>query len=284
MSKSIPSEVALVSAVAALSCNTPQSRAPEDGAAAASSVVVVEPQARAKAGESSRVEEAPAEPEPERLDKLRENAAWGRLRSVWRALDDVEPARPKATGFRGAYAGSLDAKRAEALSHEADGAIRALRTEDLLSEAEAQYFRQAVTVRTQNMVRGFAHLSIMHRLPPPYISEKASSAARLERKIDVLLALRKQGKIGSRELALALEQVQDEAVTLHVVSSLSRKGSPIGPRVAPKEGETMLEAMQRRIVETEADGGAVDAPIADIVAKAEALVPKIRELIAELER
>lgn len=277
------SEVAIVSAVAVFSCNSSQGRTPNDNETAASSVVVVAPGPAPTTAPERVVEGADETGRSPRIAALRGNPSWDRFKRIWRELDDVAPRGAKGSLGELSYARSLDDERAPKLSQQADEALRQLNADQLLSEGEADFLRRTMQLRIQNMTHGFMHLMMMHRMPAPFETEQASSAERLERKLDVLVDLRADGKIGSEEFGLALAEVQRESITLYVASEMARQGYAAPAIVHPVDGEAFLAEMERKLAEARADGGS-DGPTARLVQESKTLVPAIRELLAELER
>lgn len=277
------SEVAIVSAVAVLSCNSSPSRIPNDNETAASSVVVVAPGPAATAAQERSVEGAAEASGSRRIAALRGNPSWDRFKRIWRELDDVAPRESKGSLGELSYVRSLDHEQAPRLSQQADDALRRLSADQLLSDGEADFLRRTMQLRIGNMTHGFMPLMMMHRMPAPFETEQASSAERLERKLDVLVKLRTDGKIGSKEFDLALEETQREAITLYVASAMVGQGYAAPAIVHPVDGEAFLAEMERKLGEARADGGA-DGPTARFVEESKALVPAIRGLVAELER
>lgn len=270
-------EVAFVSAVTALACNGPQQRPPQESAPVASVVVPAAPQSSEAA-----VVEAPQPGGNARADALRENETWDQFKVLWRQLDDIEPKGGSGMPGIGAYAGSIDSVRGQALSEDADRMLRKLEEDQLLSKAEARVLRQITNLRIQNLVRGFTHLMMMHRMPPPYTTDTAASVERLERKIDELIALRKEGKIGTSELRLSLEAIQREAITLYVLGSLGHRFERVAG-LPTTEGDAMLKLLEQRVTEARQDGN-LDEELVQLVEEARTLVPAIRELVATLEQ
>jgi len=241
--------------------------------------VVVVP-AAPKGSEASVVEE-PQNGGSDRAEVLGANETWARFKVLWRKLDDIEPKGGSGMPGAGAYAGSMDSAQGQALSEDADRLLRKLEEDLLLTTAEARFLRQITNLRIQNLVRGFTHLMMMHRMPPPYTMDKAASVERLERKIDELMALRKEGKIGSSELQLSLGAIQREAVTAYVLGSLGHRFERIAG-LPTTDGEAMLKHLERRVAEARQDGGLDDE--VRLVEEARPLVPAIRELIVALEQ
>jgi len=277
MAKPTRPQVALVSAVTALSCNGPQQRPVQESAPVSSVVVVPAAPSESEVG----VVEAPQNLDTARAELLATNESWAQFKILWRKLDDIEPKSGSGMPGDGAYAGTMDSARGVALSEEADRLLRKLEQDLLLSTAEARFLRQLTNLRIHNLVRGFMHLMTMHMMPPPYTMDKAASVERLERKIDALLALRKEGRIGSSELRLSLEAIQREAITAYVLGSLGHRFERIAG-LPTTDGEAMLKHLAQRVAEAGQDGGLGNE--AQLVEEARTLVPAIRDLIAALEQ
>ncbi|MBW2458379.1 MAG: hypothetical protein JRI68_28005 [Deltaproteobacteria bacterium] len=201
---------------------------------------------------------------------------------MWRELDAIAPpAKPALQP----YGGAVPSARAEALSTRSERLVQRLERERLLTAQEAAFFREITGLRLQNMDHGFMRLMVLHTMPPPFLSAKVASVNRLEQQIDALIELRQKEQIADEQMALALDRVQQEAVTLFVLDSLSRElGMTFQLPVTLADGETMLAELARKVDEARSDGGVGDERLAPVLAEAKALVPAIHALVAELER
>ena len=283
-----PKVGALVSAVAAISCNGGQN-ASQTTTPPKSPTVEVQPAADGSMSAAPPDGSAPADSTTAyeaRLAKLRGRTEGREFKKLWRDLDAVvPPAEDAGASGREVYADAIDSSRADGLSKSLDELATTLEQSKLLSGEEVAFFRHAASTRIRNMLQGSMPLMVMHRMPPPYAWQKFASVDQLEQRIDLLVELRKRGKMSTDEYRLALEQVRREAVTLYVVYELGRGGYTMAPaKIEVTDGPRMLVEIEKRAAQAVGDAGPHDRHLKEIVARAKTLVPAIRALITELER
>jgi hypothetical protein len=284
-----PTVGALVSAVAAISCNGSQSGS-QSQTPTTSPTVQVQPaadSAMSAAPTTAGPAAGSAGAEESRLAELRARAEWRAFKALWRELDAISPPKGDAGRRleREVYAHAIDADQAGELSKRLAEVGPRLEQSKLLSPEQAAFLRHLASARIRNMRQGSMPLMVMHRMPPPYAWKKVVSVDKLEQRIDVLVDLRAKGRLSASEYDLALEQVRREAVTSYVLYEIGRGGYAMGAEtIEVTDGESMLAEMARRSVDAGADAGAHEQLLRDIATRAKALVPAVRALITELER
>ncbi|MBW2527790.1 MAG: hypothetical protein JRI23_26655 [Deltaproteobacteria bacterium] len=284
-----PQVGALVSAIAAASCNGAQPAGPRQTPAP---TVSVEPGSGTAMSAEPMATGVPADgagADP-RVVELRTRGEWRGFKALWRELDEIDP--PEADGGSPAgwygserYARAIDRERADGLSKRLADGVAMLEQAKVLSADETAFLRQLANTRIKNMLQGSQPLMVMHRMPPAYASRTYGSVDRLEQRIDVLVGLRNEGQLSGTEYSQALADVEREAVTCYVLYELGREGYELrGPRLEAAEGERMLAEIERRVAAAGADAGPPAASYERVAKRAKALLPAVRMLIVELER
>ncbi len=145
---------------------------------------------------------------------------------------------------------------------------------------------------------------MMTRMMQPQSVIKRENAIRdLERKIDVLIKLRKKGKVDKKEFAQALTNIQADVRTFSILDTISKHYIRYYPVWGVRETDPKVDIIEKRITAFEKhytdyrkkrEEGKKDTRYKDLDAKyketKEALaevkkaLPFLNELIADLER
>lgn len=226
----------------------------------------------------------------ERLSELLALPAWQDFKALWQRLDEVLP----NDGGSSSHASTISAEERAQWLLELDSSLRAIEQSGTLNDDELLFLRRATTARVEVMMDGgYLYEMFYHRLPFPFELETEDSIARLETKIDTLLALRERCQVDGDAYQRALEQIEREAITFFAVAQLadaiSRETSV--PQVAPGvEGAELVAELEAQLTNLRESSSGDDAALAEIAAMQERLAAVRRtldalpQLVRELER
>jgi len=159
----------------------------------------------------------------ERLAGLSETQEWSRFKAFWKKLDQVEPKKKEDNSIVGEYYGSITYDESENLRAELEkliAGLKKLKRKKLVSSLEVELLGKICRKRIDYLHSGLQ--SMMTRMmPPPLLTDKENSISDLERHIDVLLELKKNGKIKSDEFQQALSIVKEDIKLYSILDTLS---------------------------------------------------------------
>jgi hypothetical protein len=167
----------------------------------------------------------------ERLTKLNALSAWQKFKYLWKKLDNIPPKKREVQEYFNEhydeYSGAIKQTEADSLKIELDETLENLKTisdENLISKKEIGLLDKISRERFQYMSWGLS--SMVTRMMPSYFSiNRDESIKDLERKIDVLLALKKNNTIDEKEFIQALENIQKDIEVFTMLNLINSGGS-----------------------------------------------------------
>lgn len=253
-------------------------------------------------------------PGSERLAKLNALDTWTKFKTFWKKLDNISPKEKNISGNNdtgkifGEYSNSIDQAEISSLNAEMNETLKNLEmisNENLISKKEITLLNNICRERFQYMTWGLS--SMVTRMAPSYFSvNRDESIKDLERKIDILLMLKKNNIINEKEFTQALENIQKDIEIFAVLDSIDSGGSyyyssykygrtadisrPIESYINDFE-KTYLEYQElmksQNTKETLADKESMEQRYRTIkkdIEETKAIFPLLRELIADLEQ
>jgi hypothetical protein len=168
---------------------------------------------------------------PQRIIDLNKTTEWKEFKTFWKSIDRLEP----GTGFNfGSAMPYLYTKDMiyDKLYHIEDSlkkqiqvlnpGLQNLANKDLLDTLEVRLLREICLARVDYLCNGKA--SLMTRMvPSPSIIETENSIEMLEHRADLLLDLKKKGKIDTTEFNSALKNIQYEIERFSVFNLFEKR-------------------------------------------------------------
>ena len=150
------------------------------------------------------------------LSGLFRNIFWKRFKIWWRRIGRINPKGKRKGGlFSSApYAMSISTEQYKVFSADLKAYIRGLEFAGLPT-TEAKLLRYMLMERLSNLRMGPRSM-FTRMMPSPNTIEKEKSLQRLEKNIDLLIRLRRQGKINSREFRKSLKRVKQDIILISV--------------------------------------------------------------------
>jgi len=174
----------------------------------------------------------PGKDDPERIKELNKTNEWKEFKQFWKSLDAIEPGVPFDSLKNYSYmpyakAKSKDADMydlAERMRKKIDAfqpGLQSLADKNLLDTLEIKLLKQICQSRISYIF--FGSTSMMTRMVPlPGLLEKERSILVLEHRIDLLLDLKKKGKIDSTELKKTIANINIEIGKFSVLEIIGR--------------------------------------------------------------
>ena len=181
--------------------------------------------ARAEAPPANGERRAEKYPESRVLD-LNKAAEWKKFKDFWVKLDLIAPKKrtETASGPILEYYGSITKEEADRFKVElkqvAEG-LKRLESSQLLYPDETALFVRLCGERIDQMA-GFPMSMMTRMVPPPHLLRKEETIGSLERRIDGLLTLKKNGKINQEECSAALKNIQKDVGAFSAYDVVSR--------------------------------------------------------------
>ncbi len=158
---------------------------------------------------------------PDWAQEFQSQSRWKKIKSLWQKLDAVEP---NAQGY---YMSTLDWEEIEKLKKEAvevfGYSYELLGNKD--SALKVSLYEKVLYSLIIDRIEDFGVPAyIMSRMmPPPMLTQRHAMVSRMEQEIDILLRLRKEGKIGSKEFQNSWDRVSQNMRAYAVLNVVSRK-------------------------------------------------------------
>lgn len=207
------------------------------------------------------------------LAALGKNADWVSFKEFWRQLD-----RLPSLGLPGGQSGSPTLSEYQA---QVD-ALKRVVDRGLLEAVHAQVLTELARERSSYLSGRCQGLMTMHRLPMPEETASCDRSAKLESRIDTLIALRKDGKIGDAAFDSAMLGAIEQIELAALIQLLGLHS--MAPALAfSKEDNAaeLISSLRDRLSEAPADNS-IDQQAE--LGRIEEILPAIRLLAADLEQ
>lgn len=248
----------------------------------------------------------------ERLARLSETQEWSKFKAFWKKLDQVEPKKKEDNAYIGEYYGSITYDESENLRAELENLIaglKKLKRKKMISSLEVELLDKICRKRIDYLYSGLQSMT-SRMMPPPLLTDKENSISDLERHIDVLVELKKNGKINSEEFQQALSIVKEDIKLFSILDTLSESylgyySLPLAA-IREEEGKTgRVENIVEKIIagfekdyagfqakaetaqqaaDTQKDIAAKYAETKKAIDKLKNVFPSLTELVSDLEK
>jgi hypothetical protein len=192
--------------------------------------------ARAGDPEDSSDDEMNGEDDPIRVKELNKTSEWLSFKALWKNLDLVEPSKKNGDAIYLMYQ-YTDRDDYQELNRQSDSLTKLvdvleprlykLSDKGLIDSVEVELLCNACRSRIEYIFVGF-HSMLTRMMPPPGQVEKESNIVELEKRIDLLLELRKKGRVNEEELNLAVENIKGD---IRLYGALDVLTSGLGYRI-----------------------------------------------------
>ncbi|MCK5491040.1 MAG: hypothetical protein KAI67_04310 [Candidatus Pacebacteria bacterium] len=192
-----------------------------------------------------------------RMQELNRMSEWKNLKIFWKKLNLIEPSNENINDldyYEYIHTDSLGVKEAENLRQEMAGifgyknynsfreeilynvteetkisskvGIKKLVLENTILPLEMKILAKVCDERLNYISIGFSSM-LTRMMPSRIVTEKDNSIADLEHKIDLLIALRNNGKVDKDEFEVALGNIQNEIETFLILDAIKSNYLPI---------------------------------------------------------